>query len=257
MVGGDGDRRGHAVQGRRANPVEEAIVVSPNSAPDDGGESSHHGGGGMHGAKTTSLMIVGDEVTLFPNLKLADKIAAEHADGLRADGWVEDTDPNQKSPHMNFVVASLRSGHPSPTSKKVMKLLGKDAPIILPKKNVVVNDFSGEQRRSCDFYICEQISGRGVDSTPTDAAVVAAKEWSGNDGKVSLRKVALPDPPWQVAAQIDAIWYRRDAVEGLGGQYAHPYTPSVPLYRSQRQPGGWRIALPDGCIFDRRGYVVP
>lgn len=250
----DADSPSH---GRRANPVEEAVVVSPRG-------SSGAGGAGMRQAaatdgKSTSLIIMGDEVTLFPSLSRAEKISREHADALREEGWVEDVDgdPEKKTKPIDFVITSMRSRTPSTTSKRVFKMLGKDAPLLLPEKNVVVHDISGEQRRSCDFYICEQMAGRGSDRAATDAAIDAAKRWSGNVGKVTLQKVALPDPPWQFAAQIDAIWYRRDAVEGLGGRYAHPYSPSVPLYRSQRQPGGWRIALPDGCIVDERGYVSP
>lgn len=238
---------------RRPNPLEEAVVVSPRSSSrDDDEPQAHHP---ASGAKPTSLIIMGDEVTLFPSLSRAEKAAEQHADALRREGWRDD--PANKTKAIDFVVSSMRSKHPSPTSKQVLKMLGKDAPILLPEKNVVVHDISGEQRRSCDFYICEQITGRASGRAPTDAAVAAAKRWSGNVGKVSLQKVALPDPPWQFAAQIDAIWYRRDAVEGLGGRYAHPYSPSVALYRSQRQPGGWRIALPDGCIVDERGYVSP
>lgn len=241
--------------GRRPNPVEEAVVVSPRSSSGASARPANRDG------KPTSLIIMGDEVTLFPSLSRAEKLSEEHRDALRKEGWIEDPngdgDPKKRSKPIDFVVASMRSRSPSPTSKRVFKMLGKDAPILLPEKNVVVHDISGEQRRSCDFYICEQMGGGGSDSAPTDAAVAAAKRWSGTVGKVSLQKVALPDPPWQFAAQIDAIWYRRDAVEGLGGRYAHPYSPSVALYRSQRQPGGWRIALPDGCIVDERGYVSP
>jgi hypothetical protein len=243
------------VHDRRANPIEEAVVVSPRSSRDDGEESRPLPAAG---AKPTSLIIMGDEVTLFPSLSHAEKVSDEHADALRREGWRDaDQDPNKKSNAIDFVVSSMRSKNPSPTSKLVFKMLGKDAPILLPEKNVVVHDISGEQRRSCDFYICVQMPGSGSYRAPTDKAIDAAKRWSGTVGKVSLQKVALPDPPWQLAAQIDAIWYRRDAVEGLGGRYAHPYSPSVALYRSQRQPGGWRIALPDGCIVDERGYVSP
>ncbi len=201
----------------------------------------------------SSLLIKGDEVTFFPNFQRAKEIAEQRADDLKADGW----DRSDETPMaLDFVVYVMRGKARSQVAKSIVQSFGSATPIVCPQDYLIVHDVSGAQRRSCDFYVCKQTPLRSHSRHASDDAIDAAKKWFGGSGSVVGRGVELPNPPWQRAAQIDAIWYRRHAVSGLAGRYEHPYSPSVPLYVSSK-PHGWRIALPDGCTVDERGFVYP
>jgi hypothetical protein len=102
------------------------------------------------------------------------------------------------------------------------------------------------------------ISKREPQSQTSDPPLIAAKKWFGEDAEVQGWRVDVPDSGWQRVAQIDAIWYRRDANDELRGPYEHRYDPPVELYRSGRgRNARYRIALPDRCVLDERGYVFP
>lgn len=211
----------------------------------------------------SGLIIKGDDVTFFPDIGRA-KAACFHAEeALQQDGWQrpkltpEQEAKNDGSYALEYVMLAMRGKVKSRVAQQVLREIGKDAlPMPCPDDFLVVQDVSGKLRRSCDFYICRQRAVQGACRLPTEEAVEAAKEWAGTDGSVVCRGVELPNPPWQRSAQINGIWYRRTAVEGLGGRYDHKYRIHVPLFVSSR-PKGWRVALPDGCIVDGRGFVDP
>jgi len=207
-------------------------------------------------ADATGLFIKGDECTFFPNFERAKKAAEDQASALEADGWKKSA---MTPTALDFLVVAIRGDVRSKVALAIAKSLGDDVPLPCPKEFVVVNDNSGKQRRSCDFYICKQLPLHNSDTGSqhaTASVVTAAQKWFGEALPPRGREVELPNPPWQRGPQIDAIWYRRHAVEGLSGRYEHKYRPSVPIFVSSK-PLGWRIALPDGCIVDERGFVAP
>jgi hypothetical protein len=253
QLGVEGGAAPRQAGARLSNPTQQlALVVGDAHGLVSGKEIS-----GSADADASGLVIKGDEVTFFPDFQRAKAAAEARAKELEADGWK----PVGLTPTaLDFVVVVMRGDARSKVADSIAKSLGEAAPIVCPKEFVVVHDVSGKQRRSCDFYICRQTSlpsGNSAGRHAAQEAVVAAKKWFGADEPTRGRGVELPDPPWQRGPQIDEIWYRRHAVEGLSGRYEHPYKPSVPLYVSSQARDGWRIALPDGCIVDHRGFVYP
>lgn len=139
--------------------------------------------------------------------------------------------------------------------------VGTKRRIDVPDGFFLVHDVSGKTFRACDVYAVRAY-GSAIPITTSDPAAEAAKKWFGADVELVGHRVDVPRSGWKREAQIDAIWYRRDAAKGLllhelDGPYQHVYDPPVWLYRTRSGPRAWRIALPEGCIVDERGFVDP
>lgn len=237
---------------RRDNPSLLALLVGGSNERKPAEKSTKATAKGD--GEKTSFVVKGDEVTFFRSFERT----ASRLEELRGELGAGVSVPSE-SRVVDVFVEALRRDPSNHAVKAVARALGKDMPIVCPAEFVVVQDVSGSRKRACDFYICRASERRSIRADGrhvSDAAVDAAKRWYGGDGHVAGRTVNVPDGPWHREAQIDAIWYRRHAVRGLGGRYEHSYSPSVPLYVSSR-PKGWRVALPDGCIVDERGFVYP
>lgn len=138
---------------------------------------------------------------------------------------------------------------------------GTGKKIACPDDFFLVHDVSGKTFRSCDVYAVRAY-GSAVPVESSDRAADAAKRWWGRDVDLVGWQVDVPRSGWKRVCQIDAIWYRRDAakdllIQKLDGPYQHRYDPPVQLYRTSAGPLAYRIALPDGCIVDERGFVDP
>lgn len=128
--------------------------------------------------------------------------------------------------------------------------------VVLPKNYVVVHDTSGTLLSRCDLYIVRYFSlpTSGQDEISA-GALSAARDYYGNDARIRVGSVEIPEGPWKkIPGKMGLIRYRR--LGELADNYEHVWEPSVHLYDC-RNPIAWRLPLPDGCIVDPRGFVRP
>jgi hypothetical protein len=126
--------------------------------------------------------------------------------------------------------------------------------IVLPAKYVLVHDATGIILTPCDLYAVKwHRSGakRALEIAPED--LTAAHDYFGDDAALRSGSIDIPDGPWKRLARVKFIRYRR---YGFSNHFEHEYAPAVDLLYSKR-PLAWKLALPEGCVVDARGFVVP
>lgn len=125
--------------------------------------------------------------------------------------------------------------------------------VVLPQGYVLVHDATGTLLTPCDLYVVKwHRSGAKYAHNIAAADRRAAESYFGDDD-LRVGKVDLPDGPWESVGKVKFIRYRR---YGFANHFEHEYTRGVDLYQSQR-PLAWRLQLPEGCVVDGRGFVVP
>lgn len=125
--------------------------------------------------------------------------------------------------------------------------------LTLPKHFQIVHDTTGSTCRHCDVFVCA--IGPRTPRNVTTGTDEDARNYFGKSARLAAKVVDLPRGPWSRLALVDAIWYRRPFLGELV-PYEHPYNPEVWLYVS-RTEHAYKIALPDGCSIDERGFVWP
>lgn len=129
--------------------------------------------------------------------------------------------------------------------------------IELPSSYVLVHDTTGQLFNRCDMYFVRwhDKSQRGADlSTRMGRKALAdVKAYFGENSVIRAGSVDVPEGPWKRDAIVKCIRYRRHGNETL---FEHAYDPPVHLFYSARPPA-WRLALPQGCLVDERGFVKP
>ncbi len=124
-----------------------------------------------------------------------------------------------------------------------------------PPDYVVCHDASGEYLGANDFYICRFGRAEIPEDRITEEDVRAAERFYGNQQKIVLGDVELPDGAWQRVCLIDAIGYRRRG--DRSGSYKHEYAEPVPLFECKGKTRAWRLRLPVNFVADERGFVLP
>lgn len=127
--------------------------------------------------------------------------------------------------------------------------------IRVPAEFVLVQDTTGSVLRRCDFYVVRaRSSASRVLAVNHEQVLRDAREYFGNDTRMSSAKVDIPKGPWHRLGKVQFIRYRRWG--NAKGFYEHEYEPSVDLFGT-RSPSALRLALPDGCVVDSRGFGKP
>lgn len=127
--------------------------------------------------------------------------------------------------------------------------------IELPGDYVLVHDTAGSLLSRCELFIVRwHKAGTNLVPSKESRAVTDAREYFGRDVPLQLGEVDIPEGAWQRVAKVAFIRYRR--VGNSGGMYEHEYDTPVFLYDTTK-PLAWKLALPNGCIVDARGFVHP
>jgi hypothetical protein len=124
----------------------------------------------------------------------------------------------------------------------------------LPKEWQLVHDSSGKYLRNCDIFVLSP-SKSDTPLSKTDKGVLnSAKEHYGKSTRLHAGSVDIPEGPWHRLAKVTHIRYKR--LGAKRGRYQHSYKFPVWLYYCE-DPLAWKIALPDGCVVNHRGFVFP
>ena len=129
------------------------------------------------------------------------------------------------------------------------------ADVVLPEDFVLVHDTAGSLLNRCELFIVRWHKG-GTDLAPnrTSRALADAREYFGRDVPLQMGEVDVPKGPWHRVAKVAFIRYRRAG--NSGGMYEHEYDTPVFLLDTTK-PLAWKLALPDRCVVDARGFVRP
>lgn len=127
--------------------------------------------------------------------------------------------------------------------------------VVLPSNYVLVHDTTGSLLNRCELFIVRWHKG-GAESVPDEAsaAVADARAYFGSNVALQLGEVDVPKGPWHRVTKVAFIRYRRAG--NTGGMYEHEFDAPVLLYDTVR-PLAWKLALPDRCVVDARGFVRP
>jgi hypothetical protein len=126
--------------------------------------------------------------------------------------------------------------------------------IRLPASFVLVHDATGELLSKCDLYVLKWTKGAPFRLPRVQQSEAqAARDYFGNNARIHTGTVLLPSAKWTRTARVAFIRYRR---YGYKVPLEHEYNPPVWIYSCKR-PLAWRIALPEGCVIDSRGFVHP
>lgn len=127
-----------------------------------------------------------------------------------------------------------------------------DREITMPAEHVITHDLFHEQLRHCDFVIVRPFRVNGPEQHDPDVLPLA-KEYYG-DHPLSLVSIEIPLNGWKKECEVKEIRYRR--VGKHEGLYRHPYSTPQPLYICKKH-SAWKVASPDGCEANWRGFVSP
>jgi hypothetical protein len=106
--------------------------------------------------------------------------------------------------------------------------------------------------RVCDVYIARPRRVTTSTKGLSEETIEAGQDYYGSGFRPKYADLVLPNARWQRLFDVDHILYDRPG--DLKGSYEHPYMHPVMLFRSGSV---YRLALPDGCILNAHGFVVP
>jgi len=123
-----------------------------------------------------------------------------------------------------------------------------------PEHFWIVVDTKGAFWNRCNIGICPAVTEKQIlrDRGPGGTIYIEVGHLCGCGGQEIPSLIKMPPGRWEKIATVDQILYDRPDV----GAMVHDYDVPVPLYRKK---GGeaYCVALPDGCVVDRRGFVRP
>lgn len=125
--------------------------------------------------------------------------------------------------------------------------------IVLTPGFVLVHDTEGAVFGKCEFYVVRWKSRQPNDvDFSSNADMRAAKDYFGTE-EIEVGSVEIPRGPWVRVCRVQLIRYRR---YGYAKGFEHPYATPVWLHEC-RKPLAWKLALPEGCIVNERGFIKP
>jgi hypothetical protein len=124
----------------------------------------------------------------------------------------------------------------------------------LPDGWGLLHDTIGRCTHRCDIFIVPYRCGRRRVDRGSDGVVKTATEYFGRAEELYEGTVEMPPGPWEPVGRVVTIYYDREGDQG--GYYYHPFAEPVPLFE-QRHGRAYKLALPRGCIVNRRGFVKP
>lgn len=127
--------------------------------------------------------------------------------------------------------------------------------VVLPQDYVLVHDTAGSLLSPCELFVVRWHKGDTKLALPNESQVVTdARKYFGGSLPLQIGEVDTPDGPWHRVAKVAFIRYFRAG--NSSGMYEHEYDTPVLLHYTTK-PLAWKLALPNGCIVDSRGFVRP
>jgi hypothetical protein len=134
-----------------------------------------------------------------------------------------------------------------------------------PPNYVLLHDTDGSYFRRCDAIICGYAFQSDNEVEPTEASLRTARKYYGEGFELENGWLAHPSGPWQRLMQLDAIRYFRAGEHE--DYYRHVFNREIIRYeqpvwlfeqpRTRTSRIAYKVALPDGCVWNERGFVKP
>jgi len=129
--------------------------------------------------------------------------------------------------------------------------------IELPDSWGLVHDVSGSILHRCDLFIAPYSIVDNRVSIKDSNVKKAAKAYFGvKESELLTGTVEIPTGPWQYINNVSVVYYGKKGSKRKKGLYHHDFEFPVPLYK-QKDGKAYRLALPDACIVNHRGFVWP
>jgi len=126
--------------------------------------------------------------------------------------------------------------------------------LLVPPKHIIVHDPLNELLRSCDFYVVPfEFSHTGISHSDLEMRQLA-ENYYGDLSDLCEVNVEIPEEGWEFLVNVSYIRYRREGF--LADDYQHKYAFPQPLYYHQGNDS-YRLASPDSCVANHRGFVHP
>lgn len=126
--------------------------------------------------------------------------------------------------------------------------------LLVPPTHIIVHDPIDEVLRSCDFYIVPfKFDHTGVSHSDAEMRRLAEKYYGTLDDLCEVG-VEIPEEGWEFLTDVQYIRYRREGF--LADDYQHKYAFPQPLYYNEGFDA-YRLASPDSCVANHRGFVHP
>lgn len=186
-----------------------------------------------------------------------DRIEFVSAEHLRRVGGFKELKDGQKPP----------AGWVPVENEKGFVYWSPPSDIRLPTNYVLVHDAAGAVFPRCELFVVRW-RGRGGSPRVDSEDMKYAREYYGERTRIVRGSVDVPSGPWKRIASVRAVRYRRQSIpdhlrapgENKTRELEHAFKsvamPSTVLY-STRGPLAWKLSLPNGCIIDDRGFIVP
>ncbi len=123
----------------------------------------------------------------------------------------------------------------------------------LPPSYKLVHDTRGDYIDARDVIVMRVQDAARYTHGMRLSRSVDARNYFGKSAKLVPKSLDLPRGPWSRCGLVNAIWYRR-AYLGELVPFEHPYDPPVPLFQCG---DAYKLRLPDGAVYDERGFVWP
>jgi hypothetical protein len=131
---------------------------------------------------------------------------------------------------------------------------GNEYELFVPRAHLIVHDPMDEILRSCDFYVVP-FDSRGTSISDSDLEMRAlAKKYYGNLDDLCEVGLEIPLEGWEFLVNVTHIRYRREGF--LADDYQHKYAFPQPVYYNDACDS-YKLASPDHCIANHRGFVHP
>jgi len=140
----------------------------------------------------------------------------------------------------------------------LVKLELDDGRVIdVPDSWGLVHDLSGKILHRCDLFIAPYQTVNNKSASIPYKIKKAAKSYFGvGEGDLVTGSVAIPTGPWHHIGSVSIIYYQRWGSKRKSGLFHHDFDFPVELYQ-QIDKNAYRLALPDACIINERGFVWP
>lgn len=120
----------------------------------------------------------------------------------------------------------------------------------LPRSFGIIHDPTGEALPRCDVFFGAYRKTDKV-GTPTRQSTA----YFGRRYQPKNTTIDIPRGPWKNIGEVVQILYVRTEKSQYAGKYYHPFKKVHPVVSKCKSY--YKLALPNGCILDDRGFVFP
>lgn len=127
--------------------------------------------------------------------------------------------------------------------------------LVYPPDWLLVHDEAADIVRSCDaLFLPAHFHHKGRSGADKFQAGKLDEYYGEKVKEWATLAVDVPENGWEYLGVVSRIFYTRDGEHE--GEYDHPFLDGVRLYECTTMPAA-KLRLPDGCVWNWRGFVSP